>query len=228
MILQYYWNKNFTKGEKVNVKTKTNTNQLIKKLRDINTETLAKLLPWITLVLIAFFIIFYFIIGQFFVLELGDQINFLLSSTIAIFAFIEGFSTYIQARLEKDRNRLQQIRDELEKVYGQLYSIFYKKSEYVTAREFVFINAEEKRRIDNVFMNYPFLIVPLTLSIWQNEIERLEPYKTEPETTYAIPMYFISNITIQYDELTDEYHRRTGKELLDKSNFQRRLQRFKF
>ena len=58
-------------------------------------------------------------------MELGDQINFFLSSTIAIFAFIEGFSTYLQVRLEKDRNRLQQIRGELE-IYGQLYGIFNK------------------------------------------------------------------------------------------------------
>lgn len=185
---------------------------------------MAKLLPWITITLIGFFIAFYFVLQEKYAIKLGDQINFFLSSTIAIFAFIEGFSTYLQVRLEKDRNRLQQIRDELEKVYGPLYGIINKKPEYITARVVVFINAEEKRRIDNIFVNYPYLIVPLTLSIWQDLIERLEPYKTE--TIFAIPMFFISHITIQNDELTDEYHKRTGKELLDESNFERRLKRF--
>ena len=148
-----------------------------------------------------------------------------MSSTIAIFAFIEGFSTYLQVRIEKDRNRIQQIRDELE-IYGQLYGIFNTKTEYKTARQFVFINRDEKNKIDTIFVNYPYLIVPLTLSIWQNEIERLEPHKTEPEIVFAIPMYFFSHITIQYDELTDEYHKRIGKKLLDKSSFQRRIRRF--
>ena len=103
---------------------------------------------------------------------------------------------------------------------------FLTKPEYKTARVSVFINAEEKRIIDNIFVNYPYLIVPLTLSLWQNLIERLEPYKTEPDIIFAIPMFFISHINIQYDELTDEYHKRTGKQLLDKSSFLRRLKRF--
>lgn len=165
---------------------------------------------------------FYFALSP---VETGDRINFFLSSTIALFAFIEGYSAYLQVRIEKDRNRIQQIREELE-VYGQLYGIFSNKPEYKTARAFVPINAEEKGKIDNIFINYPFLIVPLTLSIWQNHIERVEPDKKEPEPIFMIPMSFISHISIQYDALTDEYHRRTGKEMLDEPSFMRRVKRF--
>jgi polyferredoxin len=68
----------------------TNSNNRLKnKLKNITTEDLAKFLPWIIVALIVFFVIFYFVIQP---VELGDQINFFLSSVIAIFAFIEGFS----------------------------------------------------------------------------------------------------------------------------------------
>jgi hypothetical protein len=196
--------------------------RIIDRLRRATTEDLARLLPWTVIALIGFFVIFYFILRP---IEMSDQISFFLSSTIALFAFIEAFSTYLQVRLEKDRNRLQQIRDELQ-VYGPLYGIFNTKPEYKTGRAFVPINADEKRKIDNIFIDYPFLIVPLTLSIWQVHIERLEPYKKEPEQIFMIPMFFISHISIQYDDLTDEYHKRIGKEMLDKPSFMRRLERF--
>jgi len=196
--------------------------RMANRLRKVTTEDLAKLLPWIIVALIGFFVIFYFVLRP---VEIDDQINFFLSSTIALFAFIEGFSAYLQVRIEKDRNRLQQIKDELE-VYGPLYGNFNTTPEYKTARAFVPIKAEEKRKIDDIFINYPFLIVPLTLSVWQNHIERLEPYKKEPESVFMIPMFFISHISIQYDDLTDEYHKRTGKEMLDEPSFMRRVERF--
>jgi hypothetical protein len=195
---------------------------IIDRLRRATTEDLARLLPWTVIALIGFFIIFYFVLRP---IEMSDQISFFLSSAIALFAFIEAFSTYIQVRLEKDRDKLQQVRDELQ-VYGPLYGIFNTKLEYKAARAFVPINAKEKRKIDNIFINYPFLIVPLTLSIWQDHIERLEPCKKETEPIFMIPMFFISHISLQYDYLTDEYHRRTGKEMLDEPSFIRRLKRF--
>ena len=196
--------------------------RIINRLRRATTEDLARLLPWTIIALIGFFVIFYFILRP---IEMSDQISFFLSSTIALFAFVQAFSAYLRVRIEKDRNRLQQIKDEL-RVYGRLYGIFSSKPEYKTARGLVPINAKEKKLIDDIFINYPFLIVPLTLEIWQNNIERLEPSKTEPEQIFMIPMPFISHISIQYDSLTDEYHRRTGKEMLDEPSWKRRLKRF--
>jgi hypothetical protein len=196
--------------------------RIINGLRRVTTEDLARLLPWTVIALIGFFVIFYFVLRP---AEIGDRISFFLSSTIALFAFVQAFSAYLRVRIEKDRVKLQQIKDELQ-VYGPLYGIFNTKPEYKTARNLVPINAKEKKLIDNIFINYPFLVVPLTLSIWQDHIERLEPYRKEPEQIFMIPMFFISHISIQYDYLTDEYHRRTGKEMLDEPSFIRRLKRF--
>jgi len=90
---------------------------LITRLRKITTESLAKLLLRITLPFMAIlFVVFFVILDKFLVLTIGDKINLFLSSVIAMFTIIEGTSTYIQTRIENDRNRLQEVRDELEKV----------------------------------------------------------------------------------------------------------------
>jgi len=192
----------------------------------ITTESLAKSLAWIAFIIIIFFVFFFFVLGRFYGLTLGDEINFFLSSVIAVFAFVEGFSTYLQVRLEKDRNRLQEVRDELEKVYGPLYSIFNKKPEYIQEKAFIFINSDEKSKLDNIIVSFPFLSEPILLEVWREYIERLQPYKTEPATVFAIPYFFVSHITIPYDNLTDEYHKRIGKELwLGKPSHIRRIQR---
>ena len=153
-------------------------------------------------------------------LNIGDRINFFLSSVIAVFALVEGSSTYIQTRIEKDRDRLQEVKYELENVYAPLYGIFNKKKEYIQEKVVVFIDDIEKHKLDDVIISYPFLLTPTMLGIWRNEIERLEPYKTMPYA-YAIPMYFVTHITIAYDELTDEYQKRVGKEVTESSFWMR-------
>lgn len=202
-----------------------NKNQITGQLKSITTESLAKFLPWIAVILIIIFLVFFSILVRCYGLALGDGVNSFLSSVIAVFAFVEGFSTYLQVRQEKDRIRLQEIRDELEKVYGPLYSIFYDKPEYKKAKEFIFINSDEKSRIDNIMIAFPFLLEPLMLDIWHEHIRNLQPYKTEPTTIFKIPMFFVSHVTIPYDNLTDEYHKRVGKEVMPEPSFIRRLRR---
>lgn len=197
-----------------------------KQKRTIITESIAIFMPWIAFAVIVISAISFFGLGRFLGLTLGDDINFFLSSVIAMFALVEGFSTYLEVRIEKDRNRLQEIKDELEKVYGPLYGIFNKKREYIQEKEFVFINDDEKKKVDNIIVSFPFLAEPVLLDVWRKYIERREPYKTVPTTIFAIPMFFVTHITIPYDELTDEYHKRIGKELRTESSFEQRLRRY--
>lgn len=96
---------------KKNMVSKTNKNRIMDRLK-ITTESLANFLPWIASVLtMILFFVFFFILGRFYALTLADEINFFLSSVIAVFALVEGLSTYLQVRLEKDRRKLQEIRD---------------------------------------------------------------------------------------------------------------------
>ena len=191
------------------------------------TESLAKWLLWVVTSLIIIFGLVFLILVGFGVLILGEGINLLLSSVIAMFAFVEGYSTYLQTRMENDRNRLQEIKEELEKFYGPLYSIFSRKKEYIQELEYVFINESEKSKVDSIVIAYPFLAEPIMLDVWRTYIERLEPYKKDPVTIYAIPMFFVSHVTIPYDWLTDEYHKRVGKDRrLTEPSFWQRTHRY--
>jgi hypothetical protein len=84
----------------------------------------------------------------------------------------------------------------------------------------------EKAKLDNIIVAYPYLLEPRILDIWRMHIERMKPYKQMAlGPIYAIPMFFVSHITIQYDFLTDEYNKRVGKESLSKPSFMRRFDR---
>lgn len=200
-----------------------------KKPPRITTEFTVKLfLRLIPILIIALALVFFGILPRFFQLDLGDIINLFLSSVIGLFAIVAGVSSYLRVMLEKEKARLQEIRDEIEKVYAPIFRIFREKQDYMTARAGVPITSEEKTKMDSVIIEFPHLLVPDTLSLWEEFIEHLEPYKTQPTTIFLIPMPFISHISIAHDNLLDEYHWRTGKGLLEKPSWMRRLARFKF
>lgn len=208
------------------MKAKSSNNWQAFKLEATKTERMSKSLVWIITVLIVILVVTFFGFGTYLGMALGDRINFFLSSAIALFAFVEGLSTYLQATMEKDKNRIVEVRDELEKVYAPLYSIFSSKWTHVHEKEIIIINAVDKDKVDNIIRSYPFLVQPIMLNIWRAEIERLKPYKTEPTPVFVIPAYFVSHITIHYDMLTDEYQTRVGMEMENKSSFWQRIHRY--
>jgi len=82
--------------------------------------------------------------------------------------------------------------------------------------------------LDKIITDFPFLLQPITLDMWQQYLENLEPIMKESVSVYAIPFPFISHIIIAYDDLTDEYHKRVGQELLPEPSHRRRLKRYVF
>ena len=51
-----------------------------------------------------------------------DKTTILLTFALAVFAAIEGFSTYRRASTEAKRHQVEDARNELEKAYGPLYT----------------------------------------------------------------------------------------------------------
>jgi hypothetical protein len=196
------------------------------KLQSTRTERISKSLVRIIAVLIVLLVVAFFGVGTYLGWLLSDRINLFLSSVIALFAFVEGLSTYIQTTLEKDKNRLNELRDELTKTYAPLYSIFSTNWTHVHEKEIIVINETDKNKIDRIIRSHPFLIEPILLEICRKEVERLKPYKSDPVPIFIVPAYFVTHITMQYDKLTDEYHKRVGMEMSKESSIIQRIHRY--
>jgi len=91
----------------------------------------------------------------------SELMNILLTYSIAIFAAIQGLSMVRQEELQKTRNKIEDLRNELEKAYGKLYSIF--KREYFQPDEW----SNESKQIKEIMMTYPFIFPKGTFELWQ-------------------------------------------------------------
>ena len=208
------------------MKTNSSDNWQAFKLKQTTTERISKWIPWIILAIILLLLVAFFGVGTYYGMLFSDEITFFLSSVIALFAFVEGLTNSLKATRENNKNRLNAVRDELENVYAPLYSIFSSKWTYTHEKVIIVINQSDKDRIDTIIRSYPFLIKQMILKIWRKEIERLKPYKSQPSPVFMIPAYFVSHITIEYYQLTDEYQKRTGMEMVDESSFWQNIHRY--
>jgi len=208
------------------MKNKSERNWQEFKLEKTLSERISHSLPWITVATIFFLIIAFFGIGNRVGMLFSDQITFFLSSVIALFAFVESISNSVKVTREKNKIRLKAIEDMLEKVYAPLYSVFSTNWAYTHELTPIIMNKVDKEKIDNIIRSHPFLVKPIILRIWRITIERLkhcEPDNGAP--IFHLPANFPGHIAIEYDQLTDEYHKRTGMEMGEKSSFFQRIDR---
>lgn len=197
------------------------------KLEITKTEKVSKSLFWIVAATLTLILIILFISSKYLGTTLSESITIFLSSSVALFAFVEALSTYLNVTIEKENRRLSEIKEEIEKVYAPLYLIFSKKWTYTQEKEFVIVNKNDKDNIDSIIRSHPFFLMPIALRIWRIQIERLEPIKdTESNPVFAIPAYFVTHITMQYDNLTDEYQKRRGMDLGTMSSANQRIDRY--
>jgi hypothetical protein len=197
------------------------------KLESTTAEKISKALFWIVAVILSIVLIILFSLNQYYGTTLSELITIFLSSSVALFAFVNALSGYLNATREQDRRRLSEIKEKIETVYAPLYSIFSKKWTYIQEKEFVIVNQEDKDKINNIISAHPFFLEPMPLRIWRFQVERLKPIKgTEANPVFAIPHYFITHITMQYDNLTDEYQKRTGLDIGNMSSAIQRIERY--
>ena len=197
------------------------------KLEIPTSQKISKALFWIVAAILALVPISLFISSKYFGTTLSESITIFLSSSVALFAFVEALSTYLNVIKERENKRLSEIKEEIEQVYAPLYLIFSKKWTYIQEKEFVIVNKEDKYNINSIISSHPFFLMPMPLRIWRIQIERLKPIKgTESNPVFAIPTYFVTHITTQYDNLTDEYQKRTGMDLGTMSSANQRIDRY--
>ena len=100
-----------------------------------------------------------------------DKTTILLTFALAVFAAIEGFSTFKRASTEAKRHLVEDARNELEKAYGPLYMLLNKPSKDDNA--LLWLDFDERKKIDEIIATYPFMFPSQITEMWQQKIRNL-------------------------------------------------------
>jgi len=97
-----------------------------------------------------------------------DKTTILLTFALAIFAAIEGFSTFKRAALEAKRDLVEDARNELEKAYGPLYTLLGKAAGNENSA--FWLDFDERQKINEIIATYPFMFPSQITDLWQQKI----------------------------------------------------------
>jgi len=115
---------------------------------------------------------------------------------------------FLARRTEERRLRVQEIKNELEKAYGPLYSIVSRPEKMVKTNgnsEYrVVISELEKAELDDILTGYPHMFPNEIVVLWRTEI-RDSPYHL------GIPLKFKDAVTKEYARRLEEYYGITGR-----------------
>ncbi len=103
-------------------------------------------------------------------LKFDQKTNLTLTFSIAIFAAIEGYSTFKRAKMEENRHLVADARNELEKAYGPLYTILNRAAPAGGEKDSFWLEFEERKKIDEIMATYPFMFSSEIYSFWQEKI----------------------------------------------------------
>jgi len=137
---------------------------------------LFKIIAWIPILVLAFFVSVVYV-PVFFehepLLPYPDSLNLFLTVAITSFAFVEGYSTYKQVVLSEDRNSIEDAKNELEKAYGPLYS-WLNVHQIIKELNGIQVFEEDKKSLDKIFATYPFMFPSEIYGMWRKKIQNIE------------------------------------------------------
>ena len=171
------------------------------------------LVPILLIVLIALVLYNSELLGWTLPFSHTERTTIILSSAITIFAALEGYSTHRMVELDRKRHRIEDIRNELEKAYGPLYTLLNRHiPEYMgEIGEELCLNFRQKEDLDDIIATHPFMFSSETYGLWRSQIQNLDPeiqLSPGPETSvwYDIPPEFRDRINEEYDRRVKEYN----------------------
>lgn len=148
-------------------------------------------------------------------LTYSDKINIMLTFAIAMFAAVEGYSTYTQVVLEDRRNKMESAKDELEKAYAPLYTLL-SRFQFGASEDEVVLEESDKTRLDRIMAAYPFMFPAEIYEIWHQKIYKMKEHVTVDmlnfQPSYEIPKEFVEKIAKEYDLRVKRYNEIFGKE----------------
>lgn len=127
---------------------------------------------------------------------------------------------FLAKRTERMRLRVEEIKNELEKAYGPIYSIMSKPEEKLpidekTEETRVRITTEEKRRLDEIMMTYPHMFPNKIVAYWRVNIRDMNSIEVVADTLepvdYALPLEFKRLIYEEYESRLQEYYNLMGR-----------------
>lgn len=151
-------------------------------------------------------------------LSIYENTTILLTFALAIFGMIQGYSAFIQVEMQGKTNRIENARNELEKAYGQIFTILNgipEKDEKV-----IRINTGEKLQLDLLISTYPFMFPQNIIDYWKTKIFVLKPtmgiegQKYSHTSSWATSINFVDmyDIPLEFVALfNDEYKKRINQ-----------------
>lgn len=130
---------------------------------------------------------------------------------------------FLSNRTQGRMLKVSEIRNELEKAYGTLYSIVSKPDELVKVdgghERRVVVSEEEKHELDRILMSYPHMFPFEIVVLWRTEIRNLESCRTirgynVVKDYFGIPVKFKDEITEEYNQRLEEYYKITERKSL--------------
>lgn len=143
-----------------------NLSQRLFKKRELSPSRAARFFIWVPVIAIGVIAGYLFIIPGFYQLFLGieipmplglsDRFNIFLTFGILIFAMIQGYSAFMQFLSGEIRNKIDDLRNELEKAYGSLYSILVNKRTNGKDNQ-IEVDPDEAKCLEHIMTTCPFM-----------------------------------------------------------------------
>jgi len=154
----------------------------------------------------------------------SDIVNIFLTSALVFFGSVEAVSTIDRGRIEKKRRRSIDLRNELEKLYGPVYSILNTVVYSKEMQDSGILLPDQKTLVDKKFSKYPHMIEKELYDYWKEKIQFLKE-KSDLDNVftilenantdriapsmavYFIPKTFILKFIEEYDKRVNEYRK---------------------
>jgi len=138
-----------------------------------------------------------------------DKTTLLLTFALAVFAAIEGFSTFKRSTTEAKRYLVEDARNELEKAYGPLYMLLNKPSK--PDSELLWLDFDERKKIDEIIATYPFMFPSKITDLWSQKIRTLTSTLTASDINSSKYEVNLDVYIELRNMINEEYHNRVKK-----------------
>jgi len=149
-----------------------------------------------------------------------DELGWIFGPVFTLIGIFLGW--FLSNRTQEKMLKVSEIRNELEKAYGKLYSMVSKPEKMVKIDERtnelrVVISREEKEELDRILTSYPHMFPYEIVVLWRTEIRKLQAFSIlvagtkVKEELFGIPVKFKDKITEEYNRRLEEYFETTGR-----------------